>query len=95
MRAHAAARRRQEAARLSTLKRRPPRPSLRLRTILTRSPRVRVCARLPSALVGFVSELEKVEELIKDKQAKIRYSKKAIMDNDQKIEQLLSQVVRA
>ena len=48
-----------------------------------------------AAMVGLEAELDKIEDIIKDKQAKIRYAKKAIMENDSTIERLLSQVVRA
>ena len=39
-------------------------------------------------------ELEKVEEIIKEKQTQIRFAKASIIRNDTQIERLLSQVVR-
>ena len=52
-------------------------------------------ASAASALVGLKAELEKVEELIREKHAQIRFAKAAIIRNDGQIERLLSQVVRA
>jgi len=52
-------------------------------------------AATASALVGLKSELEKVEEMIKEKQVQIRFSKASILKNDSQVERLLSQVVRA
>ena len=52
-------------------------------------------ATTASTLVGLKAELEKVEEMIKEKQAQIRFAKGAILRNDQQVERLISQVVRA
>ena len=52
-------------------------------------------AQTTSALVGLRSELEKVEDLIREKNSQIRYTKAAILRNDATVEKLLSQVVRA
>jgi len=52
-------------------------------------------ATTASALVSLKSELEQVEEKIKEKQAQIRFTKGAIIRNDAEVERLLSQVVRA
>jgi len=52
-------------------------------------------ATTQSALVGLKSELEKCEELIREKHSQIRFSKASIIRNDAQIERLLSQVVRA
>ena len=52
-------------------------------------------ATTTSALIGLKGELEKIEEIIKEKHVQIRFSKASIIRNDGKIEQLLSQVVRA
>ena len=52
-------------------------------------------ATTASALVGLKAELEKVEEMIKEKQVQIRFSKASILKNDSQVERLLSQVVRA
>ena len=52
-------------------------------------------ATTASALVGLKAELEKVEEMIREKHAQIRFAKASIIQNDEKVEQLLSQVVRA
>merc|ERR1719446_1002979 len=52
-------------------------------------------ATTASALVGLKAELEKVEELIREKHAQIRFAKASILRNDGQIERLLSQVVRA
>jgi len=52
-------------------------------------------ATTAAALVGLKSELEQVEEKIKEKQAQIRFTKGAILRNDAQVERLLSQVVRA
>jgi len=51
-------------------------------------------ANTSSALVGFKAELEKVEELIKEKQQHIRFTKASILRNDATVERLISQVVR-
>ena len=45
--------------------------------------------------MGLKAELEKVDELIKEKHSQIRFAKASMIRNDAKIEQLLSQVVRA
>jgi hypothetical protein len=45
--------------------------------------------------VGAKAELEKVEELIREKHAQIRFAKAQIIRNDAQVERLLSQVVRA
>ena len=52
-------------------------------------------ASTTSALIGLKSELEKVEEMIKEKQVQVRFTKASIIKNDAQIERLLSQVVRA
>jgi len=52
-------------------------------------------ATTASALVGLKGELEKVEEIIREKRAQIRFAKASIIRNDGQIERLLSQVVRA
>eukprot|EP00322_Chrysochromulina_rotalis_P010417 CAMPEP_0115828600 /NCGR_PEP_ID=MMETSP0287-20121206/658_1 /TAXON_ID=412157 /ORGANISM="Chrysochromulina rotalis, Strain UIO044" /LENGTH=440 /DNA_ID=CAMNT_0003281823 /DNA_START=13 /DNA_END=1334 /DNA_ORIENTATION=+ len=52
-------------------------------------------ATTASALVGLKSELEQVEEKIREKQAQIRFAKASILRNDAQVERLLSQVVRA
>jgi len=52
-------------------------------------------ASTTSALVGAKAELEKVEELIREKHAQIRFAKAQIIRNDAQVERLLSQVVRA
>ena len=51
-------------------------------------------ATTASALVALKAELEKVEEIIKEKQTQIRFAKASIIRNDTQIERLLSQVVR-
>ena len=48
-----------------------------------------------AAIIDLKNELEKQEELIKEKQAQIRFAKASIIRNDAQIERLLSQVVRA
>jgi len=52
-------------------------------------------ATTAAALVGLKAELEKVEELIKEKQMAIRFAKASILRHVQSVERLLSQVVRA
>ena len=47
-----------------------------------------------SNLVSLKAELDKVEELIKEKHSQIRFAKASILRNDQQVERLLSQVVR-
>jgi len=51
-------------------------------------------AMTASALVGLKAELEKVDELIKEKQSLIRFTKASILRNDATVERLISQVVR-
>merc|ERR1719271_30670 len=52
-------------------------------------------ATTASALVALKAELEKQEELVKEKHAQIRFAKASIIRGDSQIERLLSQVVRA
>ena len=52
-------------------------------------------ATTTSALVGLKAELEKVEEMIKEKHAQIRFAKASLLRHDASVERLLSQVVRA
>ncbi|KAL3923388.1 MAG: hypothetical protein SGPRY_004233 [Prymnesium sp.] len=51
-------------------------------------------ATTASSLLNLNTELGKMEELIKDKQSRIRHAKASIIRNDSTIEQLLSNVVR-
>lgn len=51
-------------------------------------------AMTASSLVGLKAELEKVDELIKEKQSLIRFTKASILRNDATVERLISQVVR-
>jgi TRAF3-interacting protein 1 len=50
-------------------------------------------ATTASALVSLKAELEKADELIREKQTQIRFAKASILRNDQQVERLLSQVV--
>ena len=52
-------------------------------------------ATTTSALVGLKGELEKMDDLLKEKRAQIRFAKASIIKNDATIENLLSRVVRA
>ena len=51
-------------------------------------------ATTAAQLVALKAELEKVEELIREKQQHIRFAKASIIRNDASVERLLSQVVQ-